>query len=126
MGFKTMKAVIFFGHGARDARWREPFDRLVMLWGKEHPEIPAHLAFLEMMSPSLADCVGHLCQQGINEIKVIPVFFGQGGHLRNDFPKILAECRTQFPDVSLSTSSAVGESDLVLRSIIDFTMDQFV
>jgi sirohydrochlorin cobaltochelatase len=126
MGFKTMKAVIFFGHGARDARWREPFDRLVMLWGKEHPQIPAHLAFLEMMSPSLTDCVGQLCQQGINEIKVIPVFFGQGGHLRNDFPKILEECRAQFPDVSLSTSSAVGESDGVLHAIIDFTMDQFV
>ena len=121
-----MKAVIFFGHGARDARWREPFDRLVMLWSKEHPQIPAHLAFLEMMSPSLPDCVGQLCQQGINEIKVIPVFFGQGGRLRNDFPKIMAECRAQFPDVALSTSSAVGESDGVLHAIIDFTMDQFV
>ena len=27
-----MKAIILFGHGARDARWREPFDRLATLW----------------------------------------------------------------------------------------------
>jgi sirohydrochlorin cobaltochelatase len=116
-----MKAVIFFGHGARDTRWKEPFDRLITLWKEKFPNTIATLAFLEMMSPTLPDCIGSLQEQGIREIKIIPVFFGQGGHLRKDFPVILEECCRLYPHVQLSTSSAVGESDEVLLSIIDFT-----
>ena len=121
LGIETMSAVIFFGHGARDARWKEPFDRLITLWKEKFPNTIATLAFLEMMSPTLPDCIGSLQEQGIREIKIIPVFFGQGGHLRKDFPVILEECRRLYPHVQLSTSSAVGESDEVLLSIIDFT-----
>ena len=47
-----MKAIILFGHGARDTRWREPFDRLAALWKAQHSSIPVQLAFLEMMEPS--------------------------------------------------------------------------
>ena len=35
-----MKAIIFFGHGARDLRWREPFDRLAALWQAQNPNTP--------------------------------------------------------------------------------------
>ena len=44
-----MKAIILFGHGARDSRWREPFDRLAGLWRDQNPNTPVELAFLEMM-----------------------------------------------------------------------------
>jgi sirohydrochlorin cobaltochelatase len=36
-----MKAIIFFGHGARDLRWREPFDRLAALWQVQNLNAPA-------------------------------------------------------------------------------------
>ena len=118
-----MTAIIFFGHGARDIRWREPFDRLLDLWHKAYPKTRAELAFLELMTPSLKYCIGNLNNQGIREIKIIPVFFGQGGHLRNDFPVLLDECAQLFPEMRLSSSSAVGESDQVLQAIIGFAME---
>ena len=115
-----MKAIILFGHGARDSRWREPFDRLVTLWHEQHPVTPVELAFLEMMQPSLEDAVSALSAKGATEITVVPVFFGQGGHLRNDFPVLLEECRGKFPDVTLSATPAVGEDLAVLQAIVDF------
>jgi len=118
-----MTAIIFFGHGARDIRWREPFDRLLDLWHEAYPKTRAELAFLELMTPSLKDCIGNLNNQGIREVKIIPVFFGQGGHLRNDFPVLLDECAQLFPEMRLSSSSAVGESDQVLQAIIGFAME---
>jgi len=121
-----MKAVIFFGHGARDIRWREPFDRLVYLWTSQYPNTQAKVAFLELMSPSLQEAIAEYAALGIEDVVVIPVFFGQGGHLRKDLPVILENCRAQFPEINLSTSSAVGESDEVLQSIIHFTMAQIV
>jgi len=117
---ESMKAVIFFGHGARDVRWREPFDRLRNMWQAQHPTIAVELAFLELMQPSLLIAIDSLQSQGAKDIQIIPVFFGQGGHLREDFPKLLREAQTQFPDLHLRTSLAVGEDESVLKAIIDF------
>jgi len=119
-----MNAIIFFGHGARDSRWREPFDRLIHLWTSQSPNIPAKVAFLELMSPSLPEALAEYVAMGLLDVMVIPVFLGQGGHLRKDLPVILENCRTQFPSINLSTSPAVGESDEVLKSIIHFSMAQ--
>lgn len=115
-----MKAIILFGHGARDARWREPFDRLAGLWRDQNPHTPVELAFLEMMQPSLEEAVTALVAKDANEIIVVPVFFGQGGHLRNDFPVLLESCQKQFPGITLSATPAVGEDLAVLQAIVDF------
>ncbi len=115
-----MKAIILFGHGARDARWREPFDRLVALWRQQHSDILVELAFLEIMEPSLRVAVASLAKLGATSIVIVPVFFGQGGHLRNDFPLLLQACQEKFPQISLSVTPAVGEDLAVLQAIIDF------
>ncbi len=115
-----MKAIILFGHGARDARWREPFDRLAELWRAQYAAVPVELAFLEMMQPSLEEAIAALSATGASDITVVPVFFGQGGHLRNDFPVLLDSCREKFPQITLSTTPAVGEDEAVLQAIIDF------
>jgi sirohydrochlorin cobaltochelatase len=117
---KYMKAIILFGHGARDSRWREPFDRLVQLWQAQHPNTPVELAFLEMMQPSLEEAVSFLSVKEVTQITVVPVFFGQGGHLRNDFPVLLEACQKQYPNITLSATPAVGEDLAVLQAIIDF------
>lgn len=116
----NMKAIILFGHGARDARWREPFDRLALLWKAQHPDTAVELAFLEMMEPTLERAISSLAGAGVTEIVVVPVFFGQGGHLRNDFPVLLEACQKQFPAVHLSATPAVGEDIAVLQAIVDF------
>ena len=115
-----MKAIILFGHGARDSRWREPFDRLASLWREQHASTPIELAFLEMMQPGLEEAVASLNAQGATQITVVPVFFGQGGHLRNDFPVLLQDCQKKYPTVSLSATLAVGEDLGVLQAIVDF------
>jgi sirohydrochlorin cobaltochelatase len=115
-----MKAIILFGHGARDSRWREPFDRLATLWRSQYSTTPVELAFLEMMEPSLETAVTNLGTAGATEITVVPVFFGQGGHLRNDFPVLLNACQQQHPNIKLSATPAVGEDLAVLQAIVDF------
>lgn len=114
-----MKALILFGHGARDVRWREPFDRLAALWKAQHPKVLVELAFLEIMQPSLEEAIGALVGAGAREVIVVPVFFGQGGHLRNDFPVLLNACRDKFPNIALSATLAVGEDEAILQAIVD-------
>jgi sirohydrochlorin cobaltochelatase len=114
------KAIVLFGHGARDARWREPFDRLASLWKAQHPNVQIELAFLELMQPSLEEAITSQVSAGATEVVVVPVFFGQGGHLRNDFPVLLSACQEKFAGIKLSSTPAVGEDEVVLQAIIDF------
>jgi sirohydrochlorin cobaltochelatase len=115
------KAIVLFGHGARDVRWRKPFDRLATLWKARHPNVIVELAFLELMQPSLEEAIASHVASGATEVIVVPVFFGQGGHLRNDFPVLLSACQDKFPQVSLRATPAVGEDETVLQAIIEFS-----
>jgi len=111
------KAIVLFGHGARDARWREPFDRLHARLSALLPGCAIRLAFLELMAPSLAETIDELAGAGVGTMTVVPVFFGQGGHLRRDFPLLIDECRAKYPGVRIEAATAVGEIDSVLDAI---------
>ena len=113
----SRQAIVLFGHGARDARWREPFDRLHAKLSALLPDCAVRLAFLELMAPSLAEAIDEVAGAGVKAITVVPVFFGQGGHLRRDFPVLIEECRAKYPDVEIRAATAVGEVDGVLDAI---------
>lgn len=120
------KALILFGHGARDPRWAEPFHRLQGLVQSQLPEATVSLAFLELMSPTLPEEVGQLVLEGCTEIKVVPVFFGQGGHLLRDLPLIISELQDRYPQIRIESARAVGEDPGVLNAIAHYcagTMD---
>jgi sirohydrochlorin cobaltochelatase len=72
------------------------------------------------MQPSLEEAISSLASAGATEVVIVPVFFGQGGHLRNDFPVLLSACQEKFPAITLSATTAVGEDEAVLQAIIDF------
>ncbi|MEM5427475.1 CbiX/SirB N-terminal domain-containing protein [Cupriavidus oxalaticus] len=111
------RALVLFAHGARDARWREPFDRLQQKLATALPRCEVRLAFLELMSPLLPDALAELAARGVGEVTVVPVFFGQGGHIRRDLPALLDQCRQAHPGLSIHCAAAVGESDAVLDAI---------
>jgi sirohydrochlorin cobaltochelatase len=111
------RALILFAHGARDPRWAEPFRRLQQIVQAQAPEVTVSLAFLELMEPRLPALVADLVQQECSEATVVPVFFGQGGHVLRDLPVLIEQLKTQYPQLSLKAASAVGEDADVLNAI---------
>ncbi|WP_369825672.1 MULTISPECIES: sirohydrochlorin chelatase [Cupriavidus] len=109
--------LVLFAHGARDARWREPFDRLQAKLSALLPDTAVRLAFLELMEPSLPVALAELAGVGVAEVTVVPVFFGQGGHIRRDLPALIDQCRAQFPAMRIGCATAVGEAESVLDAI---------
>jgi sirohydrochlorin cobaltochelatase len=121
----AMHGIVLFGHGARDPRWSEPFVRLAgKLQAARGGDGPVSLAFLELMNPDLPTAVGHQVSAGCTQITVIPVFFGQGGHVRSDLPALIAECRALHPDIEIRSAIAVGEDDAVLDAVTLYCLRQ--
>ncbi|KVD09289.1 sirohydrochlorin chelatase [Burkholderia ubonensis] len=118
--------IVLFAHGARDPRWAEPFERLAarLRAARGEPASSVSLAFLELMTPSLDTAVAAQVAAGCTRITVVPVFFGQGGHIRRDLPQLVDACRAAHPGVEIRCATAVGEDDGVLDAIARYCLDQ--
>ena len=120
--------LVLFGHGARDVRWREPFERLAekvrAARGSDAEAGPVLLAFLELMEPDLPTAVGELVSDGCSGVTVVPVFFGQGGHVRRDLPEVIERCRRLYPSVEIKCAVAVGEDEGVLDAVAGYCLRQ--
>ncbi|MTV40711.1 sirohydrochlorin chelatase [Duganella radicis] len=116
----TQRALVLFAHGARAASWAAPFERLRDLTRAREPQVRVELAFLELMSPRLPELVAALTADGINDITVVPVFLGQGGHVLRDLPVMLDDLRVAYPQVSVKVVEAAGENAAVLQALSDY------
>ena len=80
------------------------------------------LAFLEFMTPSLADAVASMVREGIRRITLVPLFLAQGGHLKHDLPILLDEIRARHPSVKIDVTDAIGDSPELVTAIADWAL----
>lgn len=113
----SRQALILFAHGARDPEWARPFEAIRELVAARRPDVAVELAYLELMTPQLAEAVERVAKDGTVEITVAPLFMAQGGHLRQDVPRLLAEIGQRHPGVAIRLLPAVGEIEGVLAAI---------
>ncbi len=118
------RGIILIAHGARDPRWAEPFERLAARVGARAPGTEVRLAFLELMAPDLVSAAAELAAGGVGAIRIVPLFFGQGGHVRNDLPVLVDRLRQRHPEVAFSCAVAIGEDDTVLDALAEFCVRQ--
>jgi sirohydrochlorin cobaltochelatase len=110
-------AIVLFAHGARDPDWARPFRQLVAELGERLPGERIVLAFLESMQPSLADCAAALHADGVRSLRVVPVFLGAGGHLKEDLPRLAADIRARYRDLEVALEAPIGERPEVIAAI---------
>ncbi|MCC7325440.1 MAG: CbiX/SirB N-terminal domain-containing protein [Burkholderiales bacterium] len=118
----TKTGLILFAHGARDPRWVEPFERLKLKVGAARPDVQVALAFLDIMAPNLPTAADALVTGGCQALRIIPVFLGQGGHVRDDIPALIAAIAARHPAVAVEVLCAVGEDDAVLQRIAEVSV----
>ncbi len=114
--------VILFAHGARDARWADPFRAVAEQVRSAAPTLPHELAFLEFMSPDLAEAARRLAARGVTRIEVVPLFFGPGGHLRSEVPALAAAATAALPNVEISIAPAAGVDPGVVAALADYAL----
>ena len=122
----TANALVLFAHGARDPRWAEPFVRIQTAIRARRPGLAVELAFLELMQPSLTAAISALVSAGHRRITVAPLFMAQGGHLREDLPKLLDSMRAEHANVEFNVLPAVGDVDAILNAIADWLLGALV
>jgi sirohydrochlorin cobaltochelatase len=116
----NMRALVLFAHGARAASWAAPFERLRDMTAARVPQVSVSLAFLELMEPRLPAEVARLAAAGVDDVTVVPVFLGQGGHLLRDLPLLVAQLEIDHPGVAIKVVGAIGEDPAVLDAMTGY------
>ena len=97
-------AIVLFAHGSRDREWARPFQQLAEIL-RTKCNGPVTVAYLELMPPSLEEALAALARDGVNSVRVVPVFLGQGAHVKEDLPKLVANRRASEGALTHSRAS---------------------
>ena len=108
------EGIVLLGHGSKDPEWSQPFEKIAVSLGKRLPAVPVFLAYLEH-GPSLDEAVAALVAKGALSIRVIPLFLGAGGHVKEDLPKLVAEAKRS--EITLVLEKTIGEQPEVIEAI---------
>jgi len=112
------RAVILFAHGAREPEWAQPFESI-----RERLRaagLTVELAFLEIMSPSLAEAAARLAKKGAETVTIVPLFLAQGGHLKRDLPAMVEKIRKKHAKTEFRVTPALGEAPEIVDAITDW------
>lgn len=113
-----MKAgILLFAHGSRDPEWARPFERISQELARKLPQAVVCTAYLELMRPSFEEAVAALAAAGVESIRVVPLFLGPGGHLKEDLPQLVERAAAARPALELRLEAPIGERPEVIEAI---------
>ena len=116
-GGDKAQGLILFAHGAREPGWAEPLELLAAKVRDRAPGLGVRLAFLELMQPDLSHAAAELIGSGVTAIRIVPIFLGQGGHLRRDLPALVDGLRARHPGIAIDCAPPAGEDERVLDAL---------
>ncbi len=76
------------------------------------------------MEPTLESAMAGLAAEGIRRITVVPLFLAQGGHLKEDLPRLLDDIRRHHPALRIEVTTAIGDSEDLTNAIADWALVQ--
>lgn len=117
------KAIILFGHGSRDPLWRLPMETVAARLRAMQAGTPVRCAFLELEAPTLAAAAAELVAQGATQVTIVPMFLGTGRHAREDLPELVAQLKTNHPDVAFLLQKPVGEDSRVIDLLAQIALE---
>lgn len=111
------QAIILFAHGARDPDWAGPFNIIQQQVQAARPDAQVLLAFQDFMTPTLEAAVAQAAARGATRVALVPLFMAQGGHLKQDLPRMVTNLRERHPQLDLRVTPAIGDAPEILQSI---------
>lgn len=108
------QGIVLVAHGSRDPEWSRPFERIAASLAGRLPAVSVGLAYLEH-GPSVEEALAALIAKGVGSIRVVPIFLGRGGHVKDDLPRLVQAAAR--PGVDVVLEKPIGEQPQVIEAI---------
>lgn len=117
-------AIVLVAHGSPDPDWRLPLDRTVAQLRERAPGLLVRLAFLDHLTPRVAEAIAGLHAEGHRHMRVIAAFLSPGGgHVKRDVPNLIATARAAHPDTVIElVPGAIGAEPELVDALVRATV----
>ena len=119
--FKT--AVVIWSHGSRDPEWKENIESIAQRMRQASPQTKVACAYLELCPPDLVQAVAPLVVAGVRQIRLVPLFFGMGTHIRKDLPERVNLLRQAYPDLGVELLKPAGDHPGVQDAVVRYALE---
>ena len=114
-----MKGILVVAHGSRVKETENTLASILSMVREMLPDICMEFAFMEFSEHTLEKAVRSLVERHVTEIKVVPYFLFMGIHLREDIPKMIQECTTDYPNLKVSVSEPLGADRRLAEILVE-------
>jgi sirohydrochlorin cobaltochelatase len=123
MTTQHLTGIVLFAHGSRDPLWHKPMEAVAAQIRLQEPQATVACAYLELSQPDLPTAVAELVTQGVQAVRIVPMFLGVGKHAREDLPVLVQALRTTYPQLALSLQGAVGENPRLVELLAHIALE---
>lgn len=115
---ERLAPLVLLAHGSPDPEWKRGLLEVAERLGREMRGA-VRVAFLQFDRPDLPFLARELRKEGIDRIRLIPVFFAEGKHLRADVPELIRTVEDDGTSVELlEAPGELEEFDDVLLTLL--------
>ncbi|WP_280426592.1 sirohydrochlorin chelatase [Nocardia carnea] len=114
--------LVAVAHGSRDPRSAATVAAIVDHVRAARPDVPVHLAFLDLNAPSVGQVLDAVAASGDTRAVVVPLLLGSAFHARIDLPGLLAAAAARNPRLQVTQADVFGADPRlisVLRNRVD-------
>lgn len=112
-------AILLVDHGSRRHEANAALDAMAELVRARAPEdIRVMTAHMELCAPSIEEAIAMLVSQGITELVVHPYFLGEGRHVTEDIPALVAAASARFLGLSVRITKPLGLHALLAELVL--------
>lgn len=113
------KGLIVLAHGSKVAETDAIMTQYVEAIQKNVPFEHVEKAYLQMMSPGLAEAVAKLYKEDVKDIVVFPFFLFNGNHIKEDIPAELDALKAEYADINFTFMSNIGYEPKLAEIVAD-------
>lgn len=112
-------AILLVDHGSRRQEANAALDAMAALVRARAPEgTRVMTAHMELCAPSIEEAIAVLTAEGITELVVHPYFLGEGRHVTEDIPALVAAASAPFPSLSVRITKPLGLHALLAELVL--------
>lgn len=115
--------LVLMAHGSRDPRWRAPFEALLQQLRHELGADRVALAYMEFASPTLLDIAVGAVRDGVEVLRILPLFLAAGAHVDHDIPSQVDIVRAQFRQLGVEIFNPVGEDPRLVKLLLEIARE---
>ncbi|MFD1712784.1 hypothetical protein FVQ98_17170 [Ottowia sp. GY511] len=117
-----MHGILVVAHGAQDPNWHKPIEFIVDRIRELRPDSVVRACYIEHTHPSFREAVRDM--SACTYIKVCPLFFGDGSHMKRDVEAMRSIAQREFVEIEFQFVESLARDDRVVDALAATAADQ--